>query len=107
MQNMMIKIVESRIDQTEVLESVRSDCCGANLLFLGTTRSLTGGRTTEKLVYECYESMATSEMSKLAELAAENWSIERVAIVHRVGDDRSWRGEYRCCSQQPASRRRI
>lgn len=81
----MIKIVEQPIDCQQVLNSVYRDNCGANLLFTGTTRQMTGDLETEFLVYECYNDMAIKEMTDLASQAKSKWPIEGVAIVHRIG----------------------
>ena len=81
----MIKIVEHPIDCQQVLESVISDNCGANLLFTGTTRRMTGDVETSFLVYECYNDMAIKEMTSLAEEAKSKWPIQSVSIVHRIG----------------------
>ena len=55
------------------------------MLFLGTTRSVTAGRRTESLDYECYPDMARRTLAELAEKAAEQWPVLRVAVVHRLG----------------------
>lgn len=39
-----------------------------------------------KLFYECYEAMAISEMQKIAAQVAEKWDIQRLAMLHAVGD---------------------
>jgi molybdopterin synthase catalytic subunit len=81
----MISITDKPIDSTAVLASVSDPDCGANVLFVGTTRRMTGQRETTRLEYECYESMAVSKMESLVALAHEQWPIAKVSIVHRVG----------------------
>jgi len=81
----MIEIVETLIDYQKVLESVFRDDCGANLLFTGTTRNLTGAVETKFLVYECYNEMAIKEMEALAAEVKTKWPIKAVSIVHRIG----------------------
>jgi len=80
-----IELVRDPIDTDRLLARARRPNCGAVLLFLGTTREWTGTNQTEFLEYEAYESMALSEMQKLAEEALGRWSIQFVSIVHRLG----------------------
>ena len=54
-------------------------------MFLGTTREWTGENQTEFLEYDAYESMAISEIQKLADEALRRWPIQFVSIVHRLG----------------------
>lgn len=55
------------------------------MLFLGTTREMTGGRRTESLDYECYPEMARSELAALEEQARAKWPLTGCEIVHRIG----------------------
>ncbi len=81
----MIEIVTQPIDTAAVLASVQSEACGAAVLFVGTTRKMTGGRETTKLNYECYEDMAVRKMEELTDQAKSKWPVERISVVHRVG----------------------
>ena len=82
----MLKIVSSPIDTAGVLAQVQDPHCGASVLFLGTTRELTGAQRTTTLYYECYQAMALSALQELAERARAQWEIAHVAIVHRIGE---------------------
>lgn len=81
----LIELVRDPIDTDRLLAFARRPDCGAVVLFLGTTREWTGTIQTEFLEYDAYESMAISEMQKLADEALGRWSIQFVAIVHRLG----------------------
>ena len=81
----MIEITEKAIDTAKVLDSVQSPLAGAVVLFLGTTRELTGDRRTTSLEYECYPEMARSELSELESAARARWPLVECTIVHRVG----------------------
>lgn len=59
--------------------------CGAIVTLDGFVRQFTKGRETEYLVYEAYEPMALKEMEKLAARAREQFQVEAVTIVHRLG----------------------
>ena len=81
----MIRITNDAIDNNAVLESVQHNRAGAVVLFLGTTRSITGTRETDSLDYECFESMALKQLEQLEATARERWDIIEIAIVHRLG----------------------
>ena len=81
----MIQIIDRPIDLPGVLDSVRSPTAGGVVLFVGTTREMTGGRRTVWLEYEAYTEMAAKELTELEAQAREKWPIVEVAIVHRVG----------------------
>lgn len=82
----MIEIISETIETSKVLDSVMASHCGANVLFVGTTRDVTGERITTRLAYDCYETMATKEMQRLRDEAIEKFEIGEVSIVHRIGE---------------------
>lgn len=81
----MVTITPDPIDVAQVLHSVHSPLAGAAVLFLGTTRELTGGRRTDSLDYECYGEMAEKEMAELEAEACRRWPLVGCTVVHRVG----------------------
>jgi molybdopterin synthase catalytic subunit len=81
----MIKIVRAPIDLNEVLRSVKSPEAGAIDIFIGTTRNHSNGKEVLSLVYEAYEPMALKFMEAIVAEAHRRWTINRIAIVHRVG----------------------
>ncbi len=82
----MIAFTQTEIQLDKLLESVADEACGASVLFVGTTRRWTGGKETVQLKYEAYEEMARIQLERLAEEAKQRWSIQNVAIVHRLGE---------------------
>ncbi|MEZ4983897.1 MAG: molybdenum cofactor biosynthesis protein MoaE [Saprospiraceae bacterium] len=58
---------------------------GGTVLFIGTVRNHTSGKTVLRLHFEAYEPMAIQEMDKIAVQASEQWPLHRVAIHHRTG----------------------
>ncbi len=80
-----IELVRDPIDTDRLLARARRSDSGAVLLFLGNTREWTGTNQTEFLEYDAYESMAISEMQKLADDAICRWSVNFISIVHRLG----------------------
>jgi molybdopterin synthase catalytic subunit len=81
----MIDIVDSPIDSAALVAKVTVAEAGAVVLFLGTTRSVTHGRETTSLDYECYPEMARAKLAELESLARERWPILGLALIHRIG----------------------
>jgi len=84
--NLMIELTTKTIETQSILDSLRSEDCGATVLFLGTTRRLTDARLTETLTYTAYEEMARQQLSRLRDQALARWSIKRCVLVHRLGE---------------------
>jgi MoaE-MoaD fusion protein len=80
-----VNIVRSPIDIAALQAAVADPGAGAVATFVGTTRNENSGRRVLRLEYEAYESMALSEMRKLAEEAGGRFGIIRAAITHRIG----------------------
>lgn len=81
-----IAITENSIDEAAVLQGVRDPDCGANVLFVGTTRRMTGQTETRTLWYEHYRGFAEKELERLCRTTMERWPVRRIAVVHRVGE---------------------
>ncbi|MEL7499625.1 MAG: molybdenum cofactor biosynthesis protein MoaE [Planctomycetota bacterium] len=81
----MIELTHNPIDFAAVLASVNSHDAGANVLFTGTTRRMTGNEETIRLDYDGYHDMAVSELTKLANEAKQKWPVIACSIVHRLG----------------------
>lgn len=81
----MVELTHDPIDTAELLARVTSPQAGAIVLFLGTTRELTNGRRTTRLVYECYPEMARAQLAELEAEALRRWTLTATALVHRLG----------------------
>ncbi len=81
----MIQLTQEPINPAVILTSVASHQAGAVVLFLGTTRELTGGRRTASLDYECYPEMAERKLAELEADARRQWPLVECTIVHRLG----------------------
>ena len=89
----MIELTDKPIDVSRVLAAVTDPCCGAEVLFVGTTRQWTKSPAeqplaaieTSHLIYECHAELALAEMQRLAEEASQRWPVHKVAVVHRLG----------------------
>jgi len=81
----VIKITDEPLDPEAITARVRRDSNGAVVTFLGTTRDFTAGRTVLHLEYEAYRPMADRKLAEIVDEIRERWSIEDVAIAHRLG----------------------
>jgi molybdopterin synthase catalytic subunit len=81
----MIELTQAAIDTAAILDKVQSTRAGAVVLFLGTTREITGERQTLSLDYECYPEMARQKLNELERDAVQRWPLIECAIVHRLG----------------------
>jgi molybdopterin converting factor subunit 1 len=84
----------------DLADRLATDEDGAVVGFLGRTRVSPGtpapgqeaeaarhhGRTVEALEYEAHESMAVAVLEEIANEVARRFGVERLAIVHRIGD---------------------
>jgi molybdopterin synthase catalytic subunit len=82
----MVRLTTSPIKEQTLIEQVRSAQAGAVVLFLGTTREITGDRRTASLDYEAYAPMAERKLTELEAEARGRWPIVDCAIVHRTGN---------------------
>jgi molybdopterin synthase catalytic subunit len=81
----MIQLTDNPIDTSLLLNRVRHPEAGAVVLFLGTTRELTGGRQTVALDYEAYREMAERQLAELEAEARRRWPVIECSITHRLG----------------------
>ena len=81
----MIEITDEVLDPEAITAAVRKDTNGAVVTFLGTTRRLTEGREVLHLEYEAYRPMADNQLTGIVREIKDRWSIEDVAISHRLG----------------------
>lgn len=80
-----IKISNEPLDSGYCIQAAADEECGGLAVFIGTVRNKTEGRRVSWLEYECYESMALKEMTKIAEKAVELWKVKNIVIHHRIG----------------------
>ncbi len=81
----MIRIVESKIDREEVVQSVATPESGAIATFDGTVRNQSREKPVTHLHYEAFPEMALKELEKIRAEAMQRWPLNGMAIVHRVG----------------------
>jgi molybdopterin synthase catalytic subunit len=81
----MIETTNQPIDLPSLLEQVQSPAAGAVVLFFGSARETTHGRTTKSLDYECYPEMAERKLAELEAEARRRWPVVNCILVHRLG----------------------
>jgi molybdopterin synthase catalytic subunit len=80
-----IKILSEPLNIQSCIDWVMADVSGGIDVFIGTVRDVTKGKKVLRLEFEAYESMALSEMKKIAEAAAAKWTVHKILIHHRTG----------------------
>ena len=83
--NKLIEITE-KIDCSEAYRELSHPASGGICVFIGTVRDNTNNEDVNGLYFEAYESMAISEMNKIAGEAANRWNLNRVVLKHAVGN---------------------
>jgi molybdopterin synthase catalytic subunit len=78
-------LVREPIDMAALVRHVRTAEDGAVVTFDGCVRNQSHGRSTLYLDYEAYESMALAKIHEIGAQVHEKFSIDRVAIAHRLG----------------------
>jgi molybdopterin synthase catalytic subunit len=81
----MIQLTDQPIDTAALLDRARHPSAGAIVLFLGTTRELTGEKQTVALDYEAYREMAERQLAEMESEARRRWPLIECNIVHRLG----------------------
>jgi molybdopterin synthase catalytic subunit len=79
------EITTEPLNVGEIARRVVPANCGAIVTLDGFVRQFTKGRETLYLEYEGYQPMALKELEKLVKQAKEQFAIENVGIVHRLG----------------------
>ena len=83
----LVAVVPDGIDPNAALDHVTAPDCGAVVLFLGTVRNHSPGRTgVTHLEYEAYEGVVEPKIREIVAEAREKWPIRRAAALHRTGD---------------------
>ncbi len=83
--NDFFEITAEPLDVGAIARRVVPESCGATVTLDGYVRQFTKGRETLYLEYESYQPMALKEMEKLITRAREQFAIENIGIIHRLG----------------------
>lgn len=85
MEKIDIRLSEQALDPAPATAFVGGPDAGGTVVFVGTVRNKTQEKRVLRLEFEAYAPMAVSEMQKIAAEALLRFSIEKVAIHHRLG----------------------
>ncbi len=77
-----IKILDEPLQIQSCIEWVMAPETGGINVFVGTVRNATKGKNVIRLEFEAYESMALSEMHKIAKDVFKKWPLQKVLIHH-------------------------
>lgn len=81
-----VRVRSDPIDQRDLLDFVSSPSTGASVLFLGTVRDHSEGKTgVTHLEYEAYQEQVERVIAEIVEEARARWEVDRVAVDHRTG----------------------
>ena len=81
----LCSITFSPLQAEETLSKVLHPNHGASLVFVGTTREITGSLRTIKLEYEAYIPMAIRKMDEIRISIESKWPGTMCAMTHRLG----------------------
>jgi molybdopterin synthase catalytic subunit len=82
----LFEITTRELSVDEVVARVADPSIGAVCSFVGVARDHTDGHAVRYLEYEHYPGMAEEMLEQVGQEIRQRWtSIDRVAIVHRVG----------------------
>jgi molybdopterin synthase catalytic subunit len=83
----MIEIIltAAPLSEQACSDFVKSDAAGGIVVFVGTVRNQTKGKTVLRLDFEAYEPMAIAEMQKIANQAIARFGVLKASIHHRIG----------------------
>ncbi len=83
--NTEIKISGEVLNISNCINWVMSEACGGINAFIGTVRNQTKDKMVTRLEFEAYETMALSEMHKIAKEAFQEYNVDKILIHHRTG----------------------
>jgi len=81
----IFEITRDQIDISALRKRLLEGDSGAVVIFDGVARNNTKGRSTQYLEYEGYEVMALRTMQQIGREVHEQWPINSVGIIHRLG----------------------
>lgn len=82
-----IAVLAEPIDPAVALSFVSDPESGAVVLFLGTVRNHSPGKTdVSHLEYEAYDELVEPKIREIVAEARDKWPIRKAAALHRTGD---------------------
>ena len=81
----MVKLTSEVLAAEPLIKRVSSAASGAVAVFVGVAREFSEGRRVVFLQYEAYQEMAERKMGEIVAEIKQKWTVNDVAMVHRVG----------------------
>jgi len=79
------RITKIPIDISSILREVGDGSAGGTVVFIGTIRSVSGGKPVDELEYETYKDMGEKKVLEIESEAKAKWPIKKIRAVHRYG----------------------
>ena len=83
---LLVRISAGPIPVDEALAFVGDPGAGGTCLFVGTVRDRSDAGDVTGLHYEAWDELATRRLTEIAAEMMERWPVNKVAILHRIGD---------------------
>jgi molybdopterin synthase catalytic subunit len=82
-----VAVKDVSLDPGALLAEVGDPSAGAVVLFLGTARDHSDGKTgVTHLEYEAYPGVVVQKIEELVSVAIDKWDLVAVAVEHRIGE---------------------
>lgn len=81
----MVKVTSEVLAAEPLIKRVSSAASGAVAVFVGVAREFSEGRRVVFLQYEAYQEMAERKMGEIVAEIKQKWTVNDVAMLHRVG----------------------
>ena len=86
-QSDLIAVSPDPVDPSKVVAAVSAPEAGAVVLFVGTVRDHSPGRTgVTHLEYESYDEQVVDKIAEVVTEVRDRWPVRKVAAIHRVGE---------------------
>jgi molybdopterin synthase catalytic subunit len=81
----LVDLRDAPVSIDEAIAAVAHPSAGGIAVFAGVVRDTNEGRAVARLEYKAYESMAKTELARIAREVSDRWPGVRVAALHRTG----------------------
>ncbi len=80
-----IQITQEPLDRDALVAAVSHSGVGGIVVFEGVVRDNARGKQVRYLEYDVYPEMAIQQIRAIVAEAEKRWSVDRVAVAHRIG----------------------
>ena len=86
-QSDLVAVSPDPVDPSTIVAAVSAPEAGAVVLFVGTVRDHSPGRTgVTHLEYEAYDEQVVDKITEVVAEVRERWPVRQVAAIHRIGE---------------------